>query len=72
MPRDLLPALIVLVVIVPWVALLARRSFRLKQVHDDRQRLQERIKVLETIVTDPGTRTAAQIEALRDPHPANH
>ena len=30
------------------------------------QQLQERIKVLERIVTDRGVETAAQIEALRD------
>jgi len=30
------------------------------------QQLQERIKVLERIVTDRGADTAAQIEALRD------
>ena len=30
------------------------------------QRLQERIRVLERIVTDSGVQTAAQIEALRD------
>jgi preprotein translocase subunit YajC len=30
------------------------------------QQLQERIKVLERIVTDGGVHTAAQIEALRD------
>ena len=30
------------------------------------QQLQERIKVLERIVTDRGAETAAQIEALRD------
>jgi len=30
------------------------------------QQLQERIRVLERIVTDRGAETAAQIEALRD------
>lgn len=30
------------------------------------QQLQDRIRVLERIVTDSGTQTAAQIEALRD------
>ena len=34
--------------------------------------LEERVRVLEKIVTDGGAQTAAQIEALRDPpHPIN-
>jgi hypothetical protein len=31
--------------------------------------LEERVRVLEQIVTDSGVQTAAQIEALRDPRP---
>ena len=31
--------------------------------------LEERVRVLEQIVTDRGAETAAQIEALRDPRP---
>ncbi|HEX8415664.1 MAG TPA: hypothetical protein VF637_17555 [Sphingomicrobium sp.] len=30
------------------------------------ERLESRVRVLEQIATDPGTQTAAQIEALRD------
>ena len=30
------------------------------------ERLEQRVRVLEQIVTDPGSQTAAQIEALRD------
>jgi hypothetical protein len=42
-----------------------------KEAENDRlrnqvQQLQERIRVLERIVTDRGAETAAQIEALRD------
>ena len=40
-----------------------RETERLKE---QVQRLQERIRVLERIVTDSGIQTAAQIEALRD------
>jgi len=44
---------------------------RVNDVENDRlkhqvQQLQERIRVLERIVTDRGVETAAQIEALRD------
>jgi len=71
MPRDLLPALIVLALVIPWLVHFARRPLRIGKPADDRQELQERIKVLERIVTDPSTRTAMQIEALKDVHPAN-
>lgn len=33
--------------------------------------LEERVRVLEKIITDGGTQTAAQIEALRDPPTRN-
>ena len=36
------------------------------QLRNQVQRLQERIRVLERIVTDSGVQTAAQIEALRE------
>jgi cell division protein FtsB len=36
------------------------------QLRQQVQQLQERIRVLERIVTDSGVQTAAQIEALRD------
>jgi hypothetical protein len=36
------------------------------QLRNQVQQLQERIRVLERIVTDGGVQTAAQIEALRD------
>ena len=36
------------------------------RLHGQVQQLQERIRVLERIVTDRGAETAAQIEALRD------
>ena len=37
-----------------------------KRLRNQVQRLQERIRVLERIVTDRGAETAAQIEALRE------
>jgi hypothetical protein len=36
------------------------------RLRDQVQQLQERIRILERIVTDSGAQTAAQIEALRD------
>jgi cell division protein FtsB len=36
------------------------------RLHEQVQQLQERMKVLERIITDRGAETAAQIEALRD------
>jgi len=36
------------------------------RLHQQVDKLQERIRVLERIVTDRGAETAAQIEALRD------
>jgi ATP-dependent protease ClpP protease subunit len=36
------------------------------QLRSQVQQLQDRIRVLERIVTDSGVQTAAQIEALRD------
>ena len=38
----------------------------LKEQGEKVQQLEQRIRVLEQIVTDGGTQTAAQIEALRD------
>lgn len=35
-----------------------------------KQQLEQRVRVLEKIITDGGIQTAAQIEALRDPPPA--
>ena len=67
MPRDLLPMFIVLVVLLPWLALLTRPLLRKGKIADDRQQLEERLHVLERIVTDPSVGTAAQIEALKDP-----
>ena len=38
--------------------------------HDNRiTQLEQRVRVLERIITDGGVQTAAQIEALRDPAP---
>jgi hypothetical protein len=38
--------------------------------HEDVERLEQRVRVLERIVTDSGYTLASQIEALRDPPPA--
>jgi cell division protein FtsB len=40
-----------------------------ERLHRQVEQLQERIRVLERIVTDRGVETAAQIEALRDREP---
>ena len=48
------------------VALLTSENERL---HGQVGRLEERIAVLERIVTDPAERTAREIDALRDPSP---
>ena len=42
------------------------KSHENERLRNQVQQLQERIKVLERIVTDRGVETAAQIEALRD------
>lgn len=66
MSRDLLPVVIVLIVVLPWVAYLARLALKKVELSDERRQLKERIQVLERIVTDSGARTTAQIEALKD------
>lgn len=45
---------------------LAQKNEDNDRLRNQVQQLQERIKVLERIVTDGGVQTAAQIEALRD------
>lgn len=44
----------------------ANESAENARLREQVERLQERIRVLERIVTDRGVETAAQIEALRD------
>ena len=43
-----------------------RRDYESERLKGQVQQLQERIRVLERIVTDRGLETAAQIEALRE------
>ncbi len=80
---DVFGLLIVVVGLVSLVMVLSRRSFALQekklevetrlaaekaaQYATNNAQLEERVRVLEQIVTDGGIRTAAQIEALRQP-----
>jgi hypothetical protein len=61
-PGEVMVALIVIGLPVLTLMLIANRFFRLRE-----KKLEERVRVLEQIVTDGGAQTAAQIEALRDP-----
>jgi hypothetical protein len=82
-PGDVFSLLIVVVGFATLIMYLARRFFALreKQLEADVQlaaekaaqyaasnaELEQRVRVLEQIVTDGGAQTAAQIEALRQP-----
>jgi ABC-type phosphate transport system auxiliary subunit len=82
-PGEVMIALIVIGLPVLTVMLIANRFFRLRekkleveagmaaekaaQYASRRHELEDRVRVLEQIVTDGGAQTAAQIEALRDP-----
>jgi hypothetical protein len=82
-PAEVMVALIVIGLPVLTVMLIANRFFRLRekkleveagmaaekaaQYASRTHELEDRVRVLEQIVTDGGAQTAAQIEALRDP-----
>ncbi|HKP33971.1 MAG TPA: hypothetical protein VJT70_04235 [Sphingomicrobium sp.] len=82
-PGEVMVALIVIGLPVLTLMLIANRFFRLRekkleveagmaaekaaQYASRSHELEERVRVLEQIVTDGGAQTAAQIEALRDP-----
>jgi len=82
-PGEVMIALIVIGLPVLTLMLIANRYFRLRekkleveaslaaekaaQYASRSHELEERVRVLEQIVTDGGAQTAAQIEALRDP-----
>jgi hypothetical protein len=82
-PGEVMIALIVIGLPVLTVMLIANRFFRLRekkleveagmaaekaaQYASRTHELEDRVRVLEQIVTDGGAQTAAQIEALRDP-----
>ena len=82
-PGEVMVALIVIGLPVLTLMLIANRYFRLRekkleveasmaaekaaQYASRSHELEERVRVLEQIVTDGGAQTAAQIEALRDP-----
>ena len=82
MPGDVLAILITVLIPTIFLLYLARRFFTLKEkqleansrVAAERaaeyavnnEELEQRVRVLEQIVTDAGAQTAGQIEALRD------
>jgi len=82
-PGEVMVALIVIGLPVLTIMLMANRFFRLRekkleieavmaaekaaQYASRTHELEDRVRVLEQIVTDGGAQTAAQIEALRDP-----
>jgi hypothetical protein len=82
-PGEVMVALIVIGLPVLTLMLIANRFFRLRDAYwaafsaaipastssffSRSHELEERVRVLEQIVTDGGAQTAAQIEALRDP-----
>ena|SRR5436190_14660854 len=82
-PGEVMVALIVIGLPVLTLMLIANRYFRLRekkleveasmaaekaaQYASRSHELEERVRVLEQIVTDGGAQTAAQIEALREP-----
>jgi type II secretory pathway pseudopilin PulG len=84
-PGEVMVALIVIGLPVMFLMILANRffKFREKQLEVEAMNaaekaaqyaarsgeLEDRVRVLEQIVTDGGAQTAAQIEALRDPNP---
>ena len=81
-PAEVFIALIVIGLPIMFLMLLANRFFRLREKQLEVQarsaaeqaaqyasrstELEQRVRVLEQIVTDGGAQTAAQIEALRD------
>ena len=83
-PGDVMALLLVLAIPTLLIVYLAKRFFayREKQLEIDARlaaekaaqyatsnaELEQRVRVLEQIVTDSGAQTAAQIEALRKPH----
>jgi hypothetical protein len=82
-PADVFIALIVIGLPVMLLMIIANRYFKLRekkleveagmaaekaaQYASRSHELEERVRVLEQIVTDGGAQTAAQIEALREP-----
>ena len=82
LPGDVIALLITVLLPTLFLLYLARRFFTLKEKRLDAEmaiaaekaaqyaasntRLEERVRVLEKLVTDGGVHTAAQIEALRD------
>lgn len=80
-PGDVMVALIVIGLPVLALLLIVQRSFRhqerklelraeiakASQQQPGRSDLEQRVRVLEQIITDRGVETAAQIEALRTP-----
>ena len=84
-PGEVMVALIVIGLPVLTLMLIANRYFRLRekrleveagmaaekaaQYASRTHELEERVRILEQIVTDGGAQTAAQIEALRDAPP---
>lgn len=82
-PGEVMVALIVIGLPVLTLMLIANRYFKLRekkleveagaaaekaaQYASRAHELEDRVRVLEQIVTDGGAQTAAQIEALRDP-----
>ena len=82
-PGEVMVALIVIGLPVIFLMVVANRYFRLRekrleveagmaaekaaQYASRSHELEERVRVLEQIVTDSGAQTAAQIEALRQP-----
>ncbi len=84
-PGEVMVALIVIGLPVLMLMLIANRYFRLRekkleveasmaaekaaQYASRTHELEDRVRVLEQIVTDGGAQTAAQIEALRDTPP---
>ena len=82
-PGEVFSLLIVVLIPTIFMSYMARRFFTLREKQLDTQsslaaekaaqyaahveRIEARLRVLEQIVTDGGTQTAAQIEALRDP-----
>jgi hypothetical protein len=84
MPGDVLALLIVVAIPTLLLIYMAKRffAFREKQLEVDARlaaekaaqyaarnaQLEQRVQVLEQIVTDRGAETAAQIDALRQPH----
>lgn len=82
-PGEVMIALIVIGLPVLTIMLIANRFFRLRekkleveagmaaekaaQYASRTHELEDRVRVLEQIVTDGGAQTAAQIEALREP-----